>query len=262
MEADSLLLTLLDQDNETQEPGQENSNTQEPTTEQTQPPKTTQSQTQSQSLLSPSVDAPSMKKQKTTRGKGRQKGNTTPLPATPGPPTAQTNTASKGKGKGRKRRHSESEGKSENDCIVAAINRLTEQIGGLSKRIERMESSLDTKIAKHVQKALNPAIDKIKEEFNAEIKKVREEMELLKGNQTYHQIEQDNAQDTYLNIVIRNLPESANENAKTKVNSFLKEALKVDVILDNVERKPAKSELENGVIIATCKNRDDKSKTS
>lgn len=262
MEADSLLMTLLDQDMETQDPGNEVLSTQEPNIEQTQSPNKTQTQTQSQSqsILSPPVDAPSGKKQKTNRGKGRQRSNPTPPPpATPGPPTAQTDSGTKGKGKGRKRRRSESEDKSENDCIVSAINRLTDQIGGLSKRIERLESSLDSKIAKHVQKALNPAIDKIKEDFNAELKKVRDEMKLLKENQTNQQ-QENTSQDTYLNIVIRNLPESANENTNTKVNSFLKEALKIDVVLENIQRKPARNELENGVIVATCKTRDDKSR--
>lgn len=141
---------------------------------------------------------------------------------------------------------------------MTAINRLTEQIGGLSKPIERLVSSRDTKIAKHIQKALDPAIEKIKADFNAEIKKVREEMELLKENQANQQ--QEHSPDTYLNIVIRNLPESTVENTKAKVKTFLQEALKVDIDLENVERKMARNDIESGVIIATCKSKEDKSK--
>lgn len=256
----ALLQTLLDQDNEPQvqqQPIQEK--VQEPNPETTQEPDITQPQ--SQSLLADPLptEAPSVKKQRTNKGRGRQRNNNIP-PATPGPTKMPTETASaKGKGKGRKRTISETEQNPENDCIVTAINRLTEQIGGLSKRMERLESSIDTKIAKHIQKALDTATDKIKADFNAEIKKVREEMKPLKENQANQQ-EQKHSVDTYLNIVIRNLPESAVENTKAKVKTFLQEALKVDIDLENAERKMARNDIESGVIIASCKSKEDKSK--
>ncbi|KAH3814719.1 hypothetical protein DPMN_143228 [Dreissena polymorpha] len=60
------------------------------------------------------------------------------------------------------------------------------------------------------------------------------------------------------NIVIRNFPERANENVKDRVNSLLKNVLKVNISIKSAERKKAKSGTENGVIIAVCKSRDDK----
>ena len=64
--------------------------------------------------------------------------------------------------------------------MVTAINRLSDQIGDLSKRIERLESSIDSKIKKQVERAMNPAIENIKKDFNDEIQKVRNEMQNMK----------------------------------------------------------------------------------
>ncbi|KAH3716308.1 hypothetical protein DPMN_059029 [Dreissena polymorpha] len=46
------------------------------------------------------------------------------------------------------------------------------------------------------------------------------------------------------NIVIRNLPESANENVKDRVNSLLNDVLKVNISVESAERKKTKSGTE------------------
>lgn len=237
------------------------------------------SQLQSQSILSDPIvpEVPCGKRRRLNHGKGRQPGklNAPPpaTPATPGSSTkwAETNQhAGKGKGKGRKRRRSTPEQTpekapqptNESQCVADAINKLADQIGVLSKRIERLESGIDAKVKTQVQKAINPAIEKIKNDFESELQKVREEMKdeinTLKENQHVSQANQTHSESTDLNIVIRNLPHSENENTKIKVNTFIKDILKLNVEIASAQRRQPRNESESGVIVAKCKSKDDK----
>lgn len=61
------------------------------------------------------------------------------------------------------------------------------------------------------------------------------------------------------NIVIRKLPESANERLDDKVNELLKDGCKLlNVKIDKVERKKSRDDRFPGVIIATAATDDDK----
>ena len=60
--------------------------------------------------------------------------------------------------------------------------------------------------------------------------------------------------------MIRNLPESQSENVTEKVNSFVRDGLKLHTSVATTERKKARNPDENGVVVAKCKNSEDKSK--
>ncbi|KAH3799532.1 hypothetical protein DPMN_153142 [Dreissena polymorpha] len=198
------------------------------------------------------------------------------VPLTPSSTAGKPGTSGKGRGKGRKRPLSEEgdtsttqsipEPQDTYSCMVTAINRLSDQIGDLSKRTKRLESSIDSKIKKQVERAMNPVIEKIKKDFNDEIQKVRNEMQHMKDT-ALHKPDYPNLTESMNtsqinsgvnNIVIRNFPESANENVKDRVNSLLNDLLKVNISIESAELKETKSGTENGVIIAVCKSRDDK----
>ena len=71
-------------------------------------------------------------------------------------------------------------------------------------------------------------------------------------------VENKGDQKRELNIVIRNLPESQNENVNIKVNGLLKDGLKLwEITVLNGIRKPARKHYQSGLIIATCKTCED-----
>jgi len=152
---------------------------------------------------------------------------------------------------------------------VSAINRLAEQmrvcINGLSTRIESLESSIDAKIKKEVQSAINPAVSKIKKDFNAEMRQIRTEVsEISKKCQlTTEHVQSTTArgnsdQTRALNAIVRNLPQSSSENTKERIENFIDNELKIRVSVQSAERKPARYEHDNGVIIVTFKSQNDK----
>ncbi|KAH3880585.1 hypothetical protein DPMN_004502 [Dreissena polymorpha] len=110
---------------------------------------------------------------------------------------------------------------------------------------------------------MNPALEKIWKDFNDEIQKIRGEIQNMRDTALHKPDSSNSTQAMYtsqinsglINIVIRNFPEGAN---KDKVNSLLKDVLKVNISIESAERKEKKSDTENGVIIAVCKSRDDK----
>ena len=65
--------------------------------------------------------------------------------------------------------------------------------------------------------------------------------------------------DLSFNIVIRNLPESHNENTKSKVNAIFRDGLKPsDISVEDAERKQPHSESKPGVIVARMNSKQDK----
>ena len=62
-----------------------------------------------------------------------------------------------------------------------------------------------------------------------------------------------------LNVAIRDLPESVNENLNNKVNSLLREGLDIrDVSVSSTERKLSRVQSKPGLVIATFKSAEDK----
>ncbi|KAH3843672.1 hypothetical protein DPMN_117199 [Dreissena polymorpha] len=132
----------------------------------------------------------------------------------------------------------------------------------LSNRIEQLETSIDNKIKTQVQTEVGQAISKIKTDLNKELTKIRDDVKHASANETRRhsnentQCEYDSESST-LAIVIRNLPDSREENTLHKVNTLLKDGLLLNVKAVAAERKMVKSNYEHGIIIAKCKNKDE-----
>ena len=64
--------------------------------------------------------------------------------------------------------------------------------------------------------------------------------------------------DISCNLVIRNLPESINENVVSKVSALMREGLKLkNISFSKVERKASRNENKRGLVIVTYKSKDD-----
>lgn len=144
----------------------------------------------------------------------------------------------------------------------------------LSERVDKLEKGLEQKIAnkvaqvldkrvtsemnrirKEVDKHIENVTESIREEVKADLETVNSKIDSLSNRDT------NTVSDITLNIVIKNLPESENENVSNKVNKFLKDGLKLkDVTCDHADRKISKSASKPGVIIAKLKSNDDKRK--
>ena len=97
---------------------------------------------------------------------------------------------------------------------------------------------------------------------NEEIENVKRQIEQVQGtisdvlNQASGPRSSD---DLALNIAIRNLAESDNENIMNKVDALIKDGLRLrNISCEKAVRKTARGDNRNGVIIATCESADDK----
>ena len=150
----------------------------------------------------------------------------------------------------------------EEKCVVEAINKLADQMrlgmGELSQRMSDFEATITETIKKQVLNIMAPEIEKIKDDFNSKIRQMRQEFQSSAQRQSTSATNETVEINRTLNIVVRNLPETRNENTTDKVNTLIKEGLKIqNVSVTKAVRKESKS-TENGVIIASCKDREDK----
>lgn len=144
----------------------------------------------------------------------------------------------------------------------------------LHDRIDKFEAGLEqrisNKVAQLLDKRVNTELNRIKkdvddrvetfkETFRAEIDEDLNELNNKLNNMNV-QIP-DTSYDRSLNIAIRGLPESDNENLSNKVNSVIKDGLSVrNVAVKTVVRKQSKIQSKPGVIIASFKSVEDKRK--
>ena len=148
----------------------------------------------------------------------------------------------------------------------------------LSERMDKLESSLEqklsTKVAQLLDKRVNTELGRIKKEVDANLVSFKETLrdeideELGEINNKLHDLSNRpmssvrfDQNDRSLNVAIRDLPESANENLNSKVNALIKNGLNIrDVSVSNTERKESRVQSRPGVVIATFKSADDKRK--
>ncbi|KAH3849397.1 hypothetical protein DPMN_091796 [Dreissena polymorpha] len=156
----------------------------------------------------------------------------------------------------------------------------------LNERFDTLEASLEQRIANRVSlavdKRMNSEINRVrkkidskmdskfdslqqsvKAEIAADLASLRNEVKSFKGASSLHRSDSNSQSQSHvdrsMNIVIRNLPESASESTQSKVNALLKDGLKVShVTVGKVERKQSYNESKPGVIIVTLNSKEDK----
>ena len=146
----------------------------------------------------------------------------------------------------------------------------------LTERIDKLESGLEerisTKVAQLLDKRVNTELGRIKKDINARLDTFRETLreqvaddveELSKKVETLSSstTQQNKSPDLTYNIVIRNLPETVNENITEKVNTIISESLNIaDVKISKAVRKTSDSSSRPGIVIVTFHSATDKSK--
>lgn len=160
--------------------------------------------------------------------------------------------------------------------LIAKLNAdMHMQFSAMNERMDKLESSLEqrisNKVAQIIDKRVNTELSRIRkdvdcrlESFKEEIKSdisadlhdINDKMRVLSNGGPVN----SGQTDVSLNIVIRGLPESSSENTSAKVNTLIRDGLKVsDVTCISVERKKSSSS-KPGIVIAKFKSHDDKRK--
>jgi hypothetical protein len=150
------------------------------------------------------------------------------------------------------------------------------QFCAMNERMDKLESGLEqrisNKVAQLLDKRVNSEMTKISRKVEADIVSLREDLkadladELSEMNCKIQNISSGGNSvlvqpDLSLNVVIKDLSESPNENTKSKVNSLIRTGLKIaDVSCVKAERKKSSNVNKPGLIIATFSSHEDKRK--
>ncbi|VDH92414.1 Hypothetical predicted protein [Mytilus galloprovincialis] len=153
----------------------------------------------------------------------------------------------------------------------------------MTTRIDNIETSITKKISDMINKKVDTAIRKLKNEVQKDINKISEkvddniitlkdnlkgEIEILRkevtnATNTITQLpkttaEMQNRTDTRLNAIIRNLPETRGENIISKVNGLIKDGLILkDVKIKSAERKISRRDNVPGIVLIAFHSSDD-----
>ncbi|CAG2205740.1 unnamed protein product [Mytilus edulis] len=136
-------------------------------------------------------------------------------------------------------------------------NRINDLEANLERKItQKINQVIDKRISTEVSKVkkdVNLAVDTLRQDFDQDLKSVEDKL-----NDISKSVKHTGERDISYNLVIRNLPESANENLNSKISALMREGLKIQTIsFSNVERKRSRNEHKSGVVIITCKSKDD-----
>lgn len=164
-----------------------------------------------------------------------------------------------------------------NPSVEELIKKLSSDVHmmyhSLNARIDKLENGLEQKISSKVSQLLDkrvnvemPRIKKdidsklndlkqsLKAEFTADLEDVSDQV-----NDIAESINSDRS-NIGLNIVVHNLPESSNEQVCNKVNTLIRDGLKLkDVTVSGAERKQSHGK-KAGIIIARYRSSSDKQK--
>lgn len=149
----------------------------------------------------------------------------------------------------------------------------------LTERVDKLESGLEqrisSKVAQLLDKRVNTELNRIKKDVENRLddfkSSLREELasDLADINAKLNAVSAVTSApapaplpaqpDRSLNVVIRGLPATNNENVKAKVNALFKDGLRLsDVNCTTAERKRAYNDSRPGVVIASFNSHDDK----
>ena len=145
---------------------------------------------------------------------------------------------------------------------------MRSMFGDMNNRINSLESNLERKITQKVNQIVDKrissevskistqvksAVDDLRQDFDRDLKVVEEKVDDVSKSALG-----SFGKDISCNLVIRNLPESINENVVSKASALMREGLKLkNISFSKVERKASRNENKSELVIVTCKSRDD-----
>jgi len=102
---------------------------------------------------------------------------------------------------------------------------------------------------------LDDKIHDLREDFNGELNEINTRLD----NQRRVNANTRNDDDRHLRVVVRNLPEAVNENVMQKVDSVIKDGLKInDIHVVSAERKDSRNDSRPGLVIAKFSTSEEK----
>lgn len=138
------------------------------------------------------------------------------------------------------------------DDIVAGINEsLSEKISHIVREeVQRIRKSFEQQMQGLCVRLR--AIEETQEVVNTRVTAVEETCDLLNERRDQQEVRD-------LNIVVFGLPFSEAGNVKNKVDAVLKDGLKLrNVSVEHAIRKPSNKPNKPGIVIAKCRNKEDK----
>ena len=133
----------------------------------------------------------------------------------------------------------------------------------MTSRMDSFESDIVNKIGLMVDSKLSTAVKKVKDQFQAELKTVTDKVECIE--KSYAEAVKLNVKTTEDEdkgrIIVRNMPESVNENIVNKVNGLIRDGLHLkDVKVETADRKKSFKAGKAGVIVVALASVSDKRK--
>ncbi|XP_071091296.1 uncharacterized protein MCAP_0864-like [Haliotis cracherodii] len=159
---------------------------------------------------------------------------------------------------------------SEDKSMTDLVNAMHSLTATLTKKMDTFEKHM----IKRMEETVNIKLQEVREDMKCEIKQINNRISKIDSKQS---TEIDNVNKQLndmksavgkkeedlikLNLIFRNVIESEGENVKNKVNSVLKDGMRLkDVDIVHAERKSNREESRYpGVIVATCRSMEDKS---
>ncbi|MES9885013.1 MAG: hypothetical protein ABW185_29575 [Sedimenticola sp.] len=159
---------------------------------------------------------------------------------------------------GRKRQRSENDVTCDPKKLKSSEPSMTE----IAKQISNLERSLNTRMGKledrlmdRLKECVMVEIDEMRNSFSEQIRQLSDRVVALEKADISSNTDTSNGIEC--NLIVRNLPEHPIENVKNKINTLIKDGLKlVDTNIISAERKLGHNG-KPGVVIAKCRSRED-----
>jgi len=165
-----------------------------------------------------------------------------------------------------------------NDHLEQLITKLSTDVhtmfSNLTQRMEKLETGLEQRISNKVSQLLDKRVttelNRVRKDVDKRIGEVKDSIiaevsvDLEQINDKLASLTSGSAStsepDIGLNVIVRNLGETTNENVPSKVNTLIRDGLKIpDVKVSKAERKQSRDG-KAGVIVATFSSQQDKKK--
>ena len=148
--------------------------------------------------------------------------------------------------------------------VIGLTSSLNQFCDVITKRMDDIETNIPMHVAGMIDRKVSEEMRKVKDQFKTELKTVSDRVISLEQSyagvvKQHHEAPLSNEEN--VSVVIRNLPESENENISRKVAGLIKDRLHLDNIhVTNVERKRSHRPGKHGIVIAKFQSSEDKRK--
>ena len=142
------------------------------------------------------------------------------------------------------------------NMLAAVTKELKEEIhdfkGNMDARLTTLEDRMSAKV-QEVQDTIRAEVTDVRQHMDTEVARLDNRLDSIVGSI-------DNVQERAKNFVVKYLPQDNDEVVGDKVSGLMEAIGVTDVVAEKVVRKPAVQEGTAGVVIVTCRSKEDKDK--